>query len=694
MADVFLPQPADTGGGFWGGLLDLLKNVPITIGDRKVGRTQLPSYNQMTAGRRLLDYGRAQGLDIPQTGSVSPDEAQFMVQQGLQRRQNAPLGMDVAQQFMVPQQGEGPDVMATRAMLARMPASGIPGLLGHMITAQGGLPGMGGPAPSLESMGITLPRRGEAAPSGAPAPTAPVAPSPTLAPPGPSGTAPATQPLATQPTQAPSVPATATMPSPPKPPGQVYMEDVENHPTVQAAKLAWARMPSNRKLQEAYYVAQAKAYQDLQTTQHRQYTEGSQEWRNQLAAQKEVRDAVRDQQLAAKALADAQRAPYGYGQDWDAQIRLDHQLPPGVMPTQEQADVSRQRLQANQLAQETLKTGATTEARTRAEFTAKQALPLRETLAGKEGRLVNTQTLDALPGTMLTKDAAARETAGQARMLTTAEAEEARVLRMAAGIVKEGSEYVKKYYAIAEQYQGQMTPQERTNPMAFIARAYDQLAQHHPELVEGQRFWAANRMVLARGIAGGKGVLNVREMDAANAVIPQLDYTFSLGGTAARFLGFSVPKPAFGAPDTKETALSTLDMTSKLINSHAGVLVGNPRFQFAGLAPRSEEERTQARAQLGPAKVGGETLTLREKLVPGPAGACRQGGGKVHQSATHAAATGRENGPQAARVDEAAVSPAGRGGFPDLHDDRPAANWPLSSQDVRRGAGCPHGEDR
>ena len=468
MADVFLPQPQAGGGGFWGGLLDVLRNVPITIGGPK-SRIQLPSYNEMTAGRRLVDYGRAQGLDIPPTGSVSPGEAQFMIQEGLRRRQSAPLGMDVAQQFMPPQAGEGPEVMGRRAMLARMSAAGIPGLLGQIIATEGGLSS----APiSLESMGITLPRRGESAPSAAPTPPPAAAPSPAppaanrpardvdaqfntiLSPqeeaqfqqwkgrfaprdsgedydlrgafkaglqpdptsghwpdtfkkpnhptfstqsryaaygqPGqwqgetfiPPRAAPSTAPLATPQAQPPSVPTAAAMPPPPKPPGQVYMEDVENHPTVQAAKLAWARMPSNRKLQEAYYVAQAKAHQHLQAEHHRQYTEGSQEWRNQLAAQKEARDALRDQQLAAKALADAQRAPYGYGQEWDAQIRLNHQLPPGVMPTQEQAESARYRLQANQTAQKAPQAAATQARTLGAEATARSGLSLLDAVGG------------------------------------------------------------------------------------------------------------------------------------------------------------------------------------------------------------------------------------------------------------------------------------------------------------------------
>jgi len=141
------------GGGFWGGLLDIVRNVPITIGSQRQGKITLPSYNEMTSGRRLLDFGKAQGLDMgpyADATSVSPQEASFAVQQGLTRRQQAPLGMDVALQIMPMQPGEPPAAASSRAMLARMPVSGLPTILGHQITAYGGLPGMGPPDLDIE----------------------------------------------------------------------------------------------------------------------------------------------------------------------------------------------------------------------------------------------------------------------------------------------------------------------------------------------------------------------------------------------------------------------------------------------------------------------------------------------------------------------------------------------------------------
>jgi len=65
----------------------------------------------------------------------------------------------------------------------------------------------------------------------------------------------------------------------------------------------------------------------------------------------------------------------------------------------------------------------------------------------------------------------------------------------------------------------------------------------------------------------------------------------SMGGRLAGFLGFSVAKPLIGAPDTRETAMSTLDMGMKLINTHGQTLLDKDTFQFKGLAPRTEDQR-------------------------------------------------------------------------------------------------------
>jgi hypothetical protein len=185
------PQAQGTVGGFWGGLLDLLKNVPLQGGGR-YSKWSLPSYNEMTAGRRTLDWARAQGLDVGPVGSVSPKEAQFRVEQAAKRRLDDPMGMNLAQQLIPPEAGEPPERMMQRAWIARLPHSALPTLVAHQVQ-QYGLPGWGdeklidpyaalkglrdenAPAPTTPAPTSATPAPGSAAPSGAPQAPAPAA---------------------------------------------------------------------------------------------------------------------------------------------------------------------------------------------------------------------------------------------------------------------------------------------------------------------------------------------------------------------------------------------------------------------------------------------------------------------------------------------------------------------------------------
>jgi len=174
-------MPSSGGGGsFWGGVLDLLRNVPITLGDRKHGQTTLPSYNEMTAGRRLTDFGKAQGLDMGTYGgggSVSPGEAQFAVREGLRKRDEAPLGPEEALKLFPYQPGESPETDMHRAFAARLRQKDIGSLYGHLVT-QYGLPGMGGSLSDTAGFELPPPNTTPGQPSlenGA-LPTQPVAP--------------------------------------------------------------------------------------------------------------------------------------------------------------------------------------------------------------------------------------------------------------------------------------------------------------------------------------------------------------------------------------------------------------------------------------------------------------------------------------------------------------------------------------
>jgi hypothetical protein len=611
----------------------MLRNVPITIGDSRRGKTTLGSYNDLTAGRRLVDFGTSQGLDMGsygKGGSLSPNEAGIALQQAAARRNDAPLGMDFARRLLVPKEGETPDVGATRMMLAQMPKTALPGLLNHIVTTTGEMPGMTGfGGGNLDSFLAHYPSASEqvtqtpmARPSVAQVPAVTAPPTSAVTPMVPQSAAtelrdaptvaqvPAVaRPPASQVT--PLVPHTSAQELPasqvsvptqrdplPQPPqlasGPITREEVMNDPAVLAAR--------NRR-EQAKALAGVEAR--INTERHKRQAEAQRDYTAQRLAYAQLRDASLPKWTGDK--------------DMDTQLWIDHPRlsTPGAMPSMEERQASLVHLQARKAQEAALNTSATTTAKGNAEFALEENQPLSRQ-PNKDFLYHNTATLEPLPRSTLGKDARGMEQQGQAKALTLAEAEEARTMRQAASIVRQGAALTKRLYDVAESYVSQMTPEERTNPLNWLFGNWQRVSQDHPEVLEAERFWASNAQVLARGLAGGKGPLNAQEMQSALSLIPNLAYTVGMGGRLASSFGFSIPKVFVGAPDTKEAALTTLDMTQNLLNEKGRDLTGNPAFSFKGLSPRSEAERTQARAAQAKPPVDKVPRTLSEKLIPAP----------------------------------------------------------------------------
>ena len=540
--DVFLPQPQDGGGGFWGGLLDVLRNVPITIGGPK-SRIQLPSYNEMTAGRRLVDYGRAQGLDIPPTGSVSPGEGQFMIQEGLRRRQSAPLGMDVAQQFMPPQAGEGPEVMARRAMLAQLPRSALPGLMSQLIATEGGMPGLSAQALDPSALLGAYPDARQQ-----PLTQAPYIP-PSGAAGSPGGTVAA--PPAAAPAAPPAAPSTAPLAQPPplptEPSMQINRQDVETHPAVRVAMDALRQRPYDRTLQ----------------------------------------------QNARKAIQEAEAAIFKHRRDRYALERQSY----GDELKRWELQTAPERAGAAATATQT--------ASLEAQRQHKLGLPLYVTEKEDGSHWLHTQKGEPLPQTMLTGHAETLAQQGQARKVSDQDYIAYQHLQEAVPIVREGVRLTEQVYDILEDsYLGKMTPAERANPLQWLEGHLAQVMQDHPELIQAQRFWDASIQTLARGIGSARGDLSTQELARSVALVPQLGYLLRAIGVKGAFGGgFSVQLPSQQVPDTREVALRTMDNTMRLVNSRAQRILGNPQFQFEGLRPRGEaqygREREEQRVQGG-----------------------------------------------------------------------------------------------
>lgn len=612
-----LPQPPSSGGGFWATVVDLLRNTPISIGDRKVGRQTLPSFNQMTAGRRLLDFGRAQGLELPQTGSVSPDEAQFMVQQGLQRRQQAPLGMDMVKQLMVPEFGEPPERMTQRAWLAQLPRSALGPLVAQQVQ-QYGLPGWGGeqqidPYAALKG----LPGETEPAPSAVPSP----APRPTAAPatlpqPGAPSPAPSTAPLAQTPPQAASAPiaapSTATMPAlatqtapglpqtPAPPSGRVTQEQVLRHSTVTAAQAAY---DASRTLQEkrqnaiALRTALAQAPAKIQQEQHQRYSEQSEAYRNQLAAQKAYQEAT--------------RAPYGYGADHDAQIRMDYNLQPGQMPTPAMAQESYPRMVQRLEATKAGEAAATTQARLTTEEQIREQQPLVVATGGADKAVVWRDPKTGFPLIRANPNITQAEARQVGTPVVGEQGQHLDDLLNAMPIVERMNYYVQQIYGPGGVY-ASMSGDERRSLTQGLGRALENVQQRYPIIQQAQAFMEANAEKIARAIGGIRGAGTEGDVRRSKALFPELSSALGL-----RWEGWK-PNVSWDMPDTRGLALRKINDFNVTVDTIAGRMLNNPTFQHPGLMPRLLEPGSPGAQGGQPPTVGQAGRTPTTPGVPTP----------------------------------------------------------------------------
>lgn len=583
------PQASgDSGGGFWGGLLGILKNVPITIGDTRKGHIQnLGSYNQLMAGRDLAKWGRDQGLEMQGLGDFpNPDVARFAVQQGLERREKAPIGMETINRLFPVQPGEDPSMAQSRAMLAQVPQHQWGPLMGHLVT-QYGLPGFGGESVLDPYAAVRyLPTDDQPPSTALPQPQA----SPS------AGTAPSTAPLATQApaapvTTPPPMPSTAPLVAPPgstgapglpqapaAPSGRVTQQQVLQHPTVTAAQAAYAAsrtMQEKRQNALALRNALAQAPAKIQQEQHQRYGEQSQEYRNQLAAQ--------SAQLAAqKAYQEAARAPYGYGQDWDAQIRMDFNLQPGQMPTPEMAQASYPRMTERLTAAKAQETEATKTAQMTTEERIRDQQPLAVALGpDKAGMYRDPQTGHPLVQTK--PNVSFGEARQTAPVVTGEQGQRLDDLLDAMPIVQRLNYFIQKIYGPGGIYEG-MSGDERRSLTQGLGRAVENVQSRYPILQEAQAFIEANAEKLARAIGGIRGAGTEGDVRRSKALFPELSSAIGL-----RWEGWK-PNLTWDMPDTRGLALRKINDFNVTVDRIAGRILNNPQFQHPGLLPRLPEE--------------------------------------------------------------------------------------------------------
>jgi hypothetical protein len=619
------------GGGFWGGLLDVLRNVPITVGDPRHGQYQLGSYNQLTSGRRLMDYGRSMGLDLPQMGSVSPGEAELIVKHGMDKRQQQPLGMDFAMRLFPPQEGEDSSMGIWREGVSRMRQQDLGPLMAHVAT-QYGVPGFGGGGGDVLTGLLGAYPKAPAAPSAEreAAPVSAALPQPAGQPSAPpAGAAPSTAAMP-PPAAAPAAPAVPTVPSPPPAAGAPPTAP-STAPLAQPQGAAgWQLPPMPREPTppprtvtqpdvEAYSPVQvaAKAYEDNRTLANRQNLRKTvQEAGPAILKQRdqeylEQRKLHQDQMrtwIELKKERDATIKNWGLSQDMTDQILIDNpQMPPGSYPTEEQKRrAAYETLPARKAAQAGLETTATTSARVTSEAAAKQGLPLTQALSPQDPHPFRTEP-GPLAGTPITTgtlgQAQQLQDQGKAMFLDAREAQRINNLREAAVSIARVNVAVQKVYDIANGQLGKMSPAERANPLDWLYKNWDQMTQAQPELIAAHREIMGNYMNIATGLMGGDKRVSEEELKLIKTQLPnvfaRMDKIGSIGGRVGNWLtggGYvNLPLGVPEQPDTREVAMSTMDSTMGRVNDVAASTLQKPGFQFPGLTPRGEAQQARER---------------------------------------------------------------------------------------------------
>jgi hypothetical protein len=590
----WLPQPAsetppsgDTGGGFFSGVMDLLRNVPLTFTARNRPAITLPSYNQMTSGKRLVDYGQAQGLDMGglQGKSVSPGEAEFAVQQGLAKRKEAPLGLDFAQSILPPQEGEGQEVGLTRQLIARMRQQDLPALLQHVTESYGVLPGLNIPTVDPYAALGGLPSEAHApitqTPSALPQPpghggpvtppTSAVAPAvpvqnqlatPTVAPLAPVGTSPAGMVFGAPPAE---------------PSREITREEILAHPMVTPFVAEYQRVKSPKNA-AALRGALAGAPAKIRAERHQQYMDRAKNYQENIKAVTTAKDLNIPRWTNVPAL-DAKLAEQNPG------------LGPLDIPTSEQRARARQGVYDDEVAQKTRleREGLLTKEDT------EQAIRSGQTVFDVVGRDPDklAQWRDRETAQSLPPDTPYAVAKQNATTLSTQQAKRLDDQLDAMPIVQRLNYYVQEIYGPRGVYEN-MSGDERRALSQGSARTLQNLQQRYPIIAEAQAYINANGEKLARALGGLSGAGTEGDVARSKALFPELSSALGV-----RWEGWK-PNVSWDMPDTRGVALRKINALNVTLDKITGHILKNPQFQHEGLLPRlPEPEVSQDRKFMG-----------------------------------------------------------------------------------------------
>lgn len=118
-----------------------------------------------------------------------------------------------------------------------------------------------------------------------------------------------------------------------------------------------------------------------------------------------------------------------------------------------------------------------------------------------------------------------------------------------------------------------MSPADRElvrSPLAIPIQISEQFAQKYPELAAARKYIDANAESLARALSGVKGAATEADVERAKSMLPNL--------TAALKV-WPLSEAGLSLPDTRETALRTMNNLVDTLNGIGTGILGNPEYR-------------------------------------------------------------------------------------------------------------------
>lgn len=261
----------------------------------------------------------------------------------------------------------------------------------------------------------------------------------------------------------------------------------------------------------------------------------------------------------------------------------------GVNPlsaTPEQRRQAQQNIQARELEQKQQEGYAGKMADIQAQKEARQGTTLAEAFKGDTTNLYDTQTGQPLDARMKVHEYEALPQ-GRARMLSNDTRKSMEQLNSAVPIISQLQTHIDKIYGPGGVF-ARMTPEDlrivNTIDPSKAGNLWDQMTKKYPELVQAQRFIDANASALARALAGETGAMNEGDIERAKAMLPNLKTALNV---------WPPSKIGVQLPDTRATALGTMNSLVDMINARGQTLLGNEQYAH----PKLHRYQTAAEAQ-------------------------------------------------------------------------------------------------